>query len=150
MAMLFTMLRVLAYLGHKFTSWRANAALNRHDKYDSKYTAICTAAEQIAGNDAQHPMVRHVKVKKLTDEGEAASEKAIAAENRWQKWAHYATCLATLREGLSNFGGRRVPYAAGAFDLALVLVVGCYLAGIDVMPVLNALAATVSRLPLLG
>lgn len=150
MAILFTILRVLAYLGHKGTSWRANAALNRHDRYDGLYTTAAKEAEEIAKNQAQHALVRNVKVRKLTEEAETAAEKATAAEERWQKWGHYSNMLATLREGLSNYGGRRVPYAAGAFDFALVLMVGCYLAGVDVMPILKALAATMSRLPLLG
>lgn len=149
-AILFTVLRVSAYLGYTVASWRAVANMKRHEKYDALADEAEAEAKKIQDAKNQSPLLHAIRMDAAIKQGAKAVAVADKAENRWERWHKISTVLANVRTGLSQYEGRKVPYAAGAFDFCLLACVACYFAGIDPEPILKAFAATLGRLPLLG
>lgn len=149
-AILFNAVRVGSYLAYTFAAWRASANMRRHDKYDALADAADAEARKLDGDKSKSPLLQAIRLDSTIKQGAKAVAIADRSEQRWERWHKVATSLSTLREGLSSYEGRKVPYAAGAFDFCVLACVACYFAGIDPEPILKAFGATLARLPMLG
>ena len=115
MALIFVMLRALAFVLMKKADWKQNRAKNRLERADKSFREIensCKAEEVRVGRPAN--FASQFQLMKLF-------EVRDAAETYWKKAATQHKKRARMSNWLAGSKGRFVPYAVGLIDMVLAL-----------------------------
>lgn len=120
MALIFVMLRALAFVLMKKANWKQNRAKNRLERADKAFKEIenaCKAEEVRVGRPAnfaaQFKMMKQFEVR-------------AAADEKWKKAASKHKKRARLSNWLAATKGRLVPYAVGLVDMVAALALFNY------------------------
>lgn len=151
MAILFTILKLMASFGGWYSTRRAKSCEATADELNNKATSTYKGAQAAMQKaKAACDLLGEHRAKKAAEESDKTLSAATAYADRWEKWSQRAEMFSTLLTALRTYGGRKVPYAAGVADVAIVCAIFHYAFGVDMRPVLQAIGATLSRLPMLG
>lgn len=120
MALIFVMLRALAFVLMKKASWKQNRAKNRLERADKAFKEIenaCKAEEVRVGRPAN--FAAQFKMMKQFEVRAAADENWKKAASKHKKRARFSNWLAATK-------GRFVPYAIGLVDMVTALTLFNY------------------------
>ena len=115
MALIYGLIRAIAFALLKKASWKHNRTKARLEKADKAFRVIensCKADEVASGRPAN--FASQFKLMKLFEARDAAELKWKAAANKLCKRQQRSSWL-------KNFSGRKIPYAVGLIDMAVGL-----------------------------
>lgn len=113
MALLYGLLRAIAFALTKKATWKNRRAKSRLEKADKAFREIenaCKAEEVASGRPAN--FASQFKLMKLFEVRDRANERWKIAANRMKKRTQ-------LTNRLKGFSGRKLPYAIGLIDMGL-------------------------------
>ena len=121
MALIYVMLRALAFVLMKKADWKQNRAKNRLERADKAFKEIenaCKAEEVRVGRPAN--FASQFKLMKEFEVRDVADQKWKKAANKYKKRARFNSLLAKSK-------GRILPYAVGLVDMVLALSLSSHL-----------------------
>ena len=138
MALIYVMLRALAFILMKKADWKQNRAKKRLERADEAFKEIenaCKAEEVRVGRPAN--FASQFKLMKEFEVRDAADAKWKKAANKYKRQARFNGALARSK-------GRVLPYAIGLVDMVLALGLFSHLeqSGFDWRQIADAISST--------
>jgi hypothetical protein len=159
-ASLWTMGRVVIKIVALYAGWRSSRLGKQVDTADEKRTeaeyelSLARAALARLKPPGDKPPTAEYKTleKRCSRLGAHESQAAKVGktlEPKWEKWSKKHDKLKSASARMSEYRGKKLPYLAGAIDVAAVLAIVHWVSGIDPEPLLKAILAIVSRVSVL-